>query len=416
MTKARDLANAASALSAVSATELGYVDGVTSAIQTQIDGKQAVNANVSTTELGYLDGVTSAIQTQIDTKLASSTAATTYQAINANVSTTELGYLDGVTSAIQTQLNQKPEYVAGKNKIINGDFGIWQRGTSFTNPSAGSYLADRFGCGFDGSGATRVFSQQTFTPGTAPVAGYEGQYYLRLNQTVAGTGGSYNLITQPIEDVRTFAGQTITISFWAKAAANYTFAQVDMYQYFGSGGSTAVTIAGTSSDANVTTSWKRFVYNVTVPSISAKTVGSGSYIQLRMWLPTNTTFTFDIWGVQVETGSVATPFSLATGTIATELVACQRYYQIYGDTIYEVMDGGYLVNANVAYKSWLLPVIMRTTPTGTVVGSWAVGGAGQPTLQASQQRGFSMRITSVATGAYYFHSNTTYYLTFSAEL
>ena len=78
MTKARDLANASTALSAVSATELGY-----------------------------LDGVTSAVQTQMDAKLASSTAATTYQAINTNVSTTELGYLDGVTSAIQTQIDTK---------------------------------------------------------------------------------------------------------------------------------------------------------------------------------------------------------------------------------------------------------------------------------------------------------------------
>jgi len=78
MSKARDLANAGTALGAVTATELGYVDGVTSAIQTQID-----------------------------TKLATATAATTYQAINANVSTTELGYLDGVTSAIQTQLDAK---------------------------------------------------------------------------------------------------------------------------------------------------------------------------------------------------------------------------------------------------------------------------------------------------------------------
>lgn len=39
MSKARDLANAATALSAVSATELSYVDGVTSAIQTQLNTK-----------------------------------------------------------------------------------------------------------------------------------------------------------------------------------------------------------------------------------------------------------------------------------------------------------------------------------------------------------------------------------------
>ena len=79
--------------------------------------------NVSSTEIGYLDGVTSGIQAQIDTKLASATAASTYAPIASptftgtvvlpsttsvgNVSSTELGYLDGVTSAIQSQLDSK---------------------------------------------------------------------------------------------------------------------------------------------------------------------------------------------------------------------------------------------------------------------------------------------------------------------
>jgi hypothetical protein len=69
-------------------TEINYIDGVTSAIQTQLDAKApSANpsftgtvtlpgttsvGNVSSTELGYLDGVTSAIQTQLDSKLASS--------------------------------------------------------------------------------------------------------------------------------------------------------------------------------------------------------------------------------------------------------------------------------------------------------------------------------------------------------
>ena len=81
----------------ISSTELSYVNGVTSALQTQLDAKQAVVANVSDTEISYLNGVTSAIQTQLDTK----------QAVVANVSNTEIGYLDGVTSAIQTQINAK---------------------------------------------------------------------------------------------------------------------------------------------------------------------------------------------------------------------------------------------------------------------------------------------------------------------
>jgi hypothetical protein len=85
--------------------------------------KLAVSSTVSATELGYLDGVTSAVQTQLDAKLASATAASTYAPIASptftgtvvlpsttsvgNVSATELGYLDGVTSAVQTQLDAK---------------------------------------------------------------------------------------------------------------------------------------------------------------------------------------------------------------------------------------------------------------------------------------------------------------------
>lgn len=74
MSKARDLANAADVLDDVSATELSYVNGVTSAIQTQLNAKQAVVSGVDDTEIGYLNGVTSAIQTQIDSKIGQATA------------------------------------------------------------------------------------------------------------------------------------------------------------------------------------------------------------------------------------------------------------------------------------------------------------------------------------------------------
>ena len=86
-------------LSATGATsaELGYLAGVTSAIQTQLNNKQAVVADVSDTEISYLNGVTSAIQTQLNNK----------QAVVSGVDDTEIGYLNGVTSAIQTQLNAK---------------------------------------------------------------------------------------------------------------------------------------------------------------------------------------------------------------------------------------------------------------------------------------------------------------------
>jgi len=69
--------------------------------------KQDVVSGVSSTEIGYLDGVTSSIQTQIDSKLSTSTASSTYQPLVSGVSNTEIGYLDGVTSAIQTQIDAK---------------------------------------------------------------------------------------------------------------------------------------------------------------------------------------------------------------------------------------------------------------------------------------------------------------------
>ncbi|MBI2571709.1 MAG: hypothetical protein HYV63_32265, partial [Candidatus Schekmanbacteria bacterium] len=94
------------------------------AVTTDGTGKIAVSGTVSDTELGYLDGVTSAIQGQLDAKqatitgsattidtetLAVSSAVTTDGtgkiAVSGTVSDTELGYLDGVTSAIQGQLD-----------------------------------------------------------------------------------------------------------------------------------------------------------------------------------------------------------------------------------------------------------------------------------------------------------------------
>lgn len=79
--------------------------------------------DVSSTELAYVNGVTSAIQTQLDGKLASSTASSTYAPLSGptftgtvslpnttsigDVSSAEIGYVNGVTSAIQTQLDAK---------------------------------------------------------------------------------------------------------------------------------------------------------------------------------------------------------------------------------------------------------------------------------------------------------------------
>jgi len=266
---------------------------------------------------------------------------------------------------------------AGKNKIINGNFGIWQRGTSF-NTNA-SYCADRWLPLWDGSGATRTISQQTFTPGTAPVSGYEGQYFLRFAQSVAGTGSTYNVVNQRIEDVRNFAGQSVSFSFWAKASGSISMASApSLNQNFGSGGSATTYPGFTGTAPALTTSWQRFSFTTTVPSITGKTVGTSSYLEIGFNLPLNTTFTIDIWGAQLEYGSKATPFQTASGgSPHSELAMCQRYYaKSYENSITVPTNsaaGGLVMlatTATVASGAYLggvrLPVTMRVNPTVTI--------------------------------------------------
>ena len=255
-------------------------------------------------------------------------------------------------------------FVAGKNKIINGDFGIWQRGTSFSNPTTGTYTADRWYIGYEnGTVTSSSVTQQTFTPGTAPVAGYEGSYFLRRTYTTLGTA-TLSRLDQKIEDVRAFAGQTVTISYWAKSNASVSVINYAV-QNMGTGGSGggAPSVGGFM----LTSSWARYSFQIAIPSLAGTTIGTGSNLEIMFQLGNlSNGATFDLWGVQLEAGSVATPFTTATGTVQGELAACQRYY------VRNSSSGGYITlaitregayNANLCDLAYMPPVTMRTTPT-----------------------------------------------------
>jgi hypothetical protein len=341
------------------------------------------------------------------------------------IATTDTYTQSAVNNAFQANTNN---FAAGKNKIINGDFGIWQRGTSFSNPADSTFSADRWISFYNGTGATRTISQQTFTSGTAPVAGYEGQYFYRYAISAAGTGNTYNIFDQRIEDVRTFAGQTITVSFYAKADAARTVS-VNPYQFFGTGGSSEITI--TAQNASLTTSWQRFSFTFAIPSIAGKTVGTGSYLVLRFSQPSGVTMTLDYWGVQLEAGSNATAFQTATGTIQGELAACQRYYFRYGgNATYEQFGNGQAwttTNSAIQIKS---PVSMRVNPTSVDyanlnVGIYGAAGGGNVTslTQLQGSRDVHLVQANVASGftANQFYvmqasNSTSAYIGFSAEL
>jgi hypothetical protein len=250
---------------------------------------------------------------------------------------------------------------AGKNKIINGDFGIWQRGTTITDPVTGAYTSDRWRASNATNNPTsRTVSQQTFTPGSAPVAGYEGTFFLRSTLTTKGTTTGARL-EQRIENVRTLAGQTTTMSFWAKSDAARTN-DIIIQQNFGSGGSTSTEPLNTTFAT--TTAWTRFTFEVALPSISGKTVGTNSFLSFRVGQENTDGGVLDLWGVQVEAGSIATPFQTATGTIQGELAACQRYYfRFGGDAAYQRFALGFFSNTTTGQVFINNPVPMRVPPT-----------------------------------------------------
>jgi len=296
----------------------------------------------------------------------------------------------GTSGAVTVSFDQANfgggQFAAGKNKIINGAFNIWQRGISTTVPIANNSFSgpDRFQFSRNGSSSVATVSREAFTPGTAPVAGYEGNYFMRFNQTTAGSGGSYNQIITRMEDVTTYAGQTITFSFWAKADSSRTLGVPVLNQNFGSGGSAQVGTNITLNSSALTTAWARYTGTVSVPSIAGKTIGTSSFLEIDMSLFLNTTFTFDTWGWMLESGSTATPFQTATGNLALELAACQRYYYEMAYSGAEPYGSGAATSTTSAVILTALPVPMRVAPTAVYTGTFRIeGGASKTGIAAA---------------------------------
>jgi hypothetical protein len=337
------------------------------------------------------------------------------------------------------------QFAAGKNKIINGDFGINQRNFVSFNPSNSGidqYTFDRFlvSNNLIGGGTTTV-SPQPFTAGTAPVAGYEGTNFLRAVTSSQVNALDYFYFGQKIEDVRTFAGQTVTISFWAKASTGTPLVGISATQNFGSGGSSRViTSLGTKT---ISASWVRYSATVAIPSISGKTIGTSSNLEIGVFTSAGATIsglgfpavglqniTADFWGVQVEAGSTATPFQTASGSIAGELELAQRYYyRQTGPAAYSVFGLGSAYTTAGIYSHTIFPVTMRVKPTALEYSNLVFSdGAGSVTITSLTLDPFVSGtgmgvLNSVVSGATQFrfytlgaNNNSAGYLAYSAEL
>lgn len=327
------------------------------------------------------------------------------------------------------------------NPVINGGMDIWQRGTSVSLAAstsvANSYIFDRFQMPTNANQACTV-SRQTVSDSTnLPNI----QYAARIQRNSGQTGtGNLNPSTS-IESANSipFAGKAITLSFYARAGANYsaTSSALPVTLVSGTGtdqnvqnGLTSQTTVA-SGTVTLTTTWQRFVVTGTVGSTAT---------QLAMFwtfTPTGTAGTndwFELTGVQIDIGtytaSTAPTFRRSGGTIQGELAACQRYY--YRNTPGSAY-GQHGFGSAYSTTQWQgliqLPVTMRITPTTLESGNVKIAdGANTPlaltlSLVSSQSSPTVASVQAVVTGATQYRpyflqndNNTAGYVGFSAEL
>ena len=285
------------------------------------------------------------------------------------VSSTEIGYIDGVTSAIQTQLDSKltatMAQTSNRNKIINGDFKIWQRSTSVSVAASqnNSYTADRWALSTSANSASVVSRQATGDTTNLPFI----QYCARVQRNSGQTGTSGIYFDQSIESVNSipFISKTVAFSFYARKGTNYSATSSQLVvQILGGTGTdqnvgtaTGITVL-VSSGATLTGTWQRFTVTATVAT---------TYTQLflrTVFLPTGTAGAndyFEITGVQFEEGSVATPFEFED--ISTTLAKCQRYYLLRISAIQAPSTTGVSTHTTNIATNAVFPVTMRSRPT-----------------------------------------------------
>ena len=313
-------------------------------------------------------------------------------------------------------------YVAGKNFVINGGADVWQRGTSVAS-SGRVYTGDRFETWTTAGAATTTTRQATNDTTNLPAIQYCARVQRNSGQTLTGSI-AYQTSLESVNSIP-LAGKAIVVSFYARKGADFSATSNLLNVKVITGTGTDQNVSGytgaseiVNTTVTLTTTWQRFQFTPTVAS-TATEIGIQPY-----WQPTGTAGTndyFEITGVQLELGSVATPFSRATGTLSGELAACQRYYY---QTPASVKITGSYYTTTVCYGTFKLPVTMRAAPTtvGTTTGAAVYVAGGGSTASAVtadlvtvDTAGLAFT-TSASTAGYSGYATIGTATTFSAEL
>jgi hypothetical protein len=293
---------------------------------------------------------------------------------------------------------------AANNLFHNPAWFVAQRGTgAFT---ASGYTVDRWTAAINTD--TASFTRTVLVDADRTAIGDENAQYGMANTfTGSAVVSALEYLAQRIENVRRLAGKSITVSFWAIAGAAGLKLGISADQNFGSGGSAAVN--GTGQSVTLTTTWARYSVTLAIPSISGKTVGTGTdhYTQVSIWYSSGTnnaarngsigvqSGTITLWGMQAEVGTSMS--ALVLPDPSDDWDRCLRYYFAFTGPI---QIAGNASAAGVSrYTHLSYPTPMRGTPTVTPTLGAATNVTGQGATNGLAQ-GCDIFITATAAGAF----------------
>jgi hypothetical protein len=306
---------------------------------------------------------------------------------------------------------------ANANVLMNGDFQVAQRGTSFVSTGTfvnndDAYVLDRWYILSDGNDAIDVTQNTAEAP-------FSGGYCIALDvETVNKKFGIAQIIEK--QNCNGLLGQTVTLSFKAKVSSTTKLDNVkcaivawsgtadvvtsDIVSAWGVEGTNPTLIANatyenTPANLNVTTSWRTFTVTAAVDTASANN------IIVFIWSDVTDTTLGDflyVTDVKLEAGSIATPYQREP--FSSAILRCQRYFVNAINTAglnwhntgninstYAVAGGGFF--QQITYR-----VPMRAAPTVTIVGTWSASNSNQPT-PTGDANNLNLSCVATATGS-----------------
>jgi hypothetical protein len=304
-------------------------------------------------------------------------------------------YTKDNTNAV-VQIGGAPEgSFSFRNRIINGDMRIDQRraGASFSNLVSNEYTLDRWSC--YGNIASRFSIQRS----TSSVPGFTSS--LLVTSLAATSPGSTDIyiLRQYIEGFNTADlawgtsdARTVTVSFWVNSSVTGTFGAVVKngaenrgyaFTYTVNAANTneykTITIPGDTTGAWATDNGTGIQLVFSLGAGSGALTTPGIWSAGNIWaasgqsnLVATNGATFRITGVQLEAGSVATPFERRP--YGTELALCQRYAIVYGrgQAYNQLGVTGFAYSTTTGDIPVPVPVQMRDIPSLTVSGNYQI--------------------------------------------